>query len=178
MKKEFLTHLFSTLFFFALITLYRRWFDSPWYLMFWLGGLAGTFLPDLDHLIYTLLTRPKEVTSQRVNQYLSQRQFLPAADLLARTRYERVKTIFHNAPFQVFFLVFAFLVITSSASLFGRGLVLAFILHLLVDQAKDLQTRGSFAHWFEGLNLNLDQTKIAFYWVINFLLLLIFGLFF
>lgn len=178
MKKEFLTHLLSTLFFFALITLYRRWFDNPWYLMLWLGGLAGTFLPDVDHLLYTLLTRPQEVTSQRVNHYLSQRQFLPAADLLLRTRHERLKTIFHNAPFQVFFLVFAFFIITSSGSLFGRGLVLAFMLHLLVDQAKDLQTLGSLKHWFEGLAFQLDQTQIAFYWVVNFALLLVFGLFF
>jgi hypothetical protein len=94
--------------------------------------------------------------------------------LLIETRSERTKLIFHSGLFQLIFVILAFFVITSSGSLFSRGIVLAFSLHLLVDQVVDLVETGNMNNWTGGyVELSNKQAKI--YWSIMFLVLLLFG---
>lgn len=104
----------------------------------WLGGLLGTFLLDLDHLIYTLVIYPQEETSFKAKSLLQQRQFKAMLALLISTRYERFKLSFHNALFQPIFAVFCFWVLTSTPGLLGKGLVMAMALHLLKDEFSSL----------------------------------------
>lgn len=165
----------ATFVFFALITLFRRWFSLSFW-PFWVGGLVGTILPDVDHIIYTVFYRPDEGTSRQVNSYLKNRQFKDSLELLAKTQSERTKLIFHTAFFQIIFLVFAFLVVSSSGSLIGKGLVLAFSLHLSIDQYFDLNETGSLKKWFQPpLRFELNKNKATLYWLLLFLLLLGFG---
>lgn len=178
MKKEALLHFSVLVIYFALITLYKRWFDSPVYLLFWVGGIVGTLLPDFDHLIYSYISRPQDLTSQRAQHMFSAKEITKAGNLLAMTRYERVSPIFHTAFFQVFFAIFSFFVITSTGSLLGRGLVLAFLLHLVVDQTKDYLDTDSLDRWFYNLKLKPTSQTTSFYLLANFLLIAFFGLFF
>lgn len=175
MKKELFVHFAFLVSFFILITLFKKWISLS-YWPFWIGGILGTLLPDIDHLLYVYLLRPQELTSQRVNYLLQKREIVNSIDLLASTRYERTNLIFHTALFQVIFIVLAFLVISSSGNLFGRGLVLAFYLHLVIDQFVDLMQIGSLTNWFRQTNIVLTSEKTVLYWVANLLAVLFFGL--
>ncbi len=110
--------------FFALITVYKGLYDL-YYLPFWIGGIIGTILPDVDHLIYIYVIKPTDLSSQRVASYINKRDVKSAVRVLYESRIERVSLIFHTAHFQLIFLVLAFLVVTSSGSPLGRGIVLA-----------------------------------------------------
>ncbi len=173
LKKEITFHLLFLLIFFAITTLIKRWFVSPVFLLFWLGGIFGTFLPNLDHAIYAFFLRPHELTSQRFVAFIKNRKFIEALALMQTTRDERQKLIFHSSLFQIFFVIFAFWVISSSGSLFGRGLVTAFLIHLFVDQAQDFQKRGNIKNWFQGINLNLTKDQEVLYLVSNLLIILV-----
>lgn len=137
----------------------------------------GTLLPDVDHLIYIYFFGPQELTSQRVFLGLQKRQIRPTFELLAATRSERKKLVFHTAFFQLIFLIMAFWVITSSGNIFGRGLVLAFSLHLVVDQLIDLLEIDSLDNWFSQppLVADLDKQKATLYWVAMLLIVLFLG---
>jgi hypothetical protein len=133
LKREIRSHLLITFIWLLLITL-LRW-NWHWNLIFlWLGGLIGTFLLDLDHLLYTFFIYPQELTSIRVKQLVSQRQFKEVLILLADTQDERFRLPFHSALFQLILYVVCFFVLTSTGSLFGGGLVMAMALHLLKDE--------------------------------------------
>jgi hypothetical protein len=111
--------------------------------------------------------------------------------LLFDTRGERRKLIFHSAFFQVIFVVLSFLVITSSGSLFGMGLVLAFFLHLLVDQfvdltatqdgsniqSQDIMNPSPLRVWFRGLGISPNKERVLFYWLALVFVFLVFGFF-
>jgi hypothetical protein len=172
MKKELTVHLSFAISTFIFISIFRRWISLS-FVPFWFGGLVGTFLPDVDHLIYLFLLRPYELTSQRVSHLVGQGSFWRSLTLLAETRSERTKLILHTAFFQIIFLIASFLVITSSGQLFGRGLVLAFLLHLLVDQLIDLLEIDSLDNWFRGMPFSLDKEKALFYWLANLVVFLI-----
>ena len=191
MKKELLTHIIFFVSFFLLISLFRGWFEIG-YVMFWFGGIVGTFLPDTDHLIYVYFLRPEELTSQRTARMAGNRNYWEMIKLLFDTRGERRKLIFHSAFFQAIFVILSFLVVTSSGSLFGRGLVLAFFLHLLVDQFVDLtatqdnsamqsqenvMNTNPLGVWFRGLGINPNKEKSLFYWLALVFVFLIFGFF-
>ncbi len=164
-KKEIFVHVLSTVILFAVIVLLRGYFLPQLLIPFVVGGLVAMFLPDVDHFIYALYLRPNELTSQRVAQKLSGRNFKDVVSLLYSTRDERRELIFHTIFFQLLFVVFAFLIVTSSGSFLGRGIVISFLLHLFVDQLVDLAGYGTFSRW-EKTNFILvpsSQQKLYVY---------------
>lgn len=174
MKKEIFIH-FSLFFLFFVVVLFTKGFFNLSSWPFWLGGLIGTLLPDLDHLIYVYFLRPQELTSQRVSYMLGKRELVRSLELLASTRSERTKLIFHTAFFQIIFIILSFLIFTSSPSFFGRGLALSFYLHILIDQAVDLREIGNLDAWFRDFPINLDIQKQKVYWWLMAFVALILG---
>lgn len=133
MKRKVFIYFSFLVSFFLLISLYRNWLDL-YYWPFWLGGIVGILLPELDHIVYVFFSNPQEVTSQRVQFLCKNKQFKRCAQLLLSTGQERTGLIFHTILFQAIFFALTFWVMTSSTSLFGKGTVLAFSLHLVIDQ--------------------------------------------
>jgi len=176
MKKDIITHAIFLLSFFLVITLIKHWFNFI-YLYFWLGGMVGVFLPSLDHIFYAYVLRPYDQTSQDIKNLFSQRQFRRAFSLIYSTRRERTKLVLHTAYFQIIFLVLSFLVITSSGNLFGRGLVLAFSLHLFIDQVIDYMEKKDLGNWFKDLAITMDNDKTRIYLILNIFALCFLGFF-
>lgn len=173
MRREIFVHLSFFVSLFIFISILRGWFE-PGFLAFWLGGIVGTLLPDLDHLVYAYV-RGNELTSLRVSSLFERRRVLEAFSLLADTRGERKNLIFHNLSFQVVFFVLAFWVLTSSGNLFGRGLVLGFLVHLVVDQLVDLLETGSLDNWLVQSPIQIERDKHLLLWIGSFLLVVFFG---
>jgi hypothetical protein len=175
MKRELLTHLIYWLVFTVLIVLVKRYFNIN-VLQFIFGGLIGTFLPDLDHIIYIYFIKPQDLTSQRVNYLVNKNELVRGVELMYETRTERRGLIFHTILFQGIFFVLMFLMLSSSASLFGRGLVLSFMLHLSVDQMIDLKEVNGLENWFKDLSFTLDLTKSKIYWITSSVVVLLMGI--
>jgi hypothetical protein len=176
MKKELITQLVFFISFFFIISIIKRWF-SPIYLLFWGGGLFGLVLPIADHFLYAYLLRPNELVSERIRSMVRGREYRSVVTYAISTKRERSKLIFHTAYFQIVFTVLAFFVITSSGSLFGRGLVLAFLLHLLIEQLTDFMDKHDTASWFKEVSIEMDYDKTRIYILANVLLLLFLGIF-
>jgi hypothetical protein len=174
-RKELFTHLLVTFVFFAVLTLVNKFFNLAYWPL-WLGGVAGAFLADLDHLIYVYFLEPNDLNSQRFVFLRNQGNLFKAFDVLAVSRHERTKLILHTALFQVIFLILTYLVVSTSGSLLAKGIVLAFSLHLLVDQFVDLLSLGSLDIWFKSVNLTIDKEKSIFYWLGMLSLLLFIGI--
>ena len=175
MRRELFIHFSFWFSFFVLISLVRH-FLSLSYWPFWLGGAIGTFLPDIDHLIYVLFLSPQELTSQRIGFLWNRKEYKRMIELLYETRSERRGLVFHTIFFQIIFLVLTFWILSSSASLFGKGMVLSFALHLSVDQLVDLTEMKSLSNWTKDLPINLDLKKSKIYWLAGVLLVCAMGL--
>jgi hypothetical protein len=128
-KKELTTHYLLTLVWLVGVSL-LRWKWNLELIGLWLGALVGTMILDLDQIFYALLIYPEP----KAHQLWQQGRIRALLEYLAETYSQRIKLPFHNALFQVGFLVFSFWVLTSSGGLFGKGLVMAANLHLLKDE--------------------------------------------
>lgn len=166
MKKELTIHLVSFAIYFLAVIVVKQYFSLS-YLAFVIGGLLGVFLPDLDHLIYVYITKPLDLTSQRVNYLVNKNEIRRSVELLYETRGERKDLIFHTIFFEAIFFVLMFLVLTSSGSLLGKGLVISFMLHLCVDQFIDLKQTGNIDGWFRNLPFKFDVGQSRLFWVIT-----------
>lgn len=173
MKKEIFIHFAFLVSFLIFVSLVKNYLSFSYWPL-WLGGIIGTVLPDVDHFIYILFLKPYELTSQRASSMLEKRSIIRTLEFLAETRYERTKIIFHTAAFQLVFVLLAFWVLTSSGSIFGRGLVTAFLLHLVVDQAVDFNQMGNLSNWFKDFPVSIEGRE-KLYWAGNILVLLIFS---
>jgi hypothetical protein len=174
MKRELFIHLAFWFSFFVFISLFRH-FLALSYWPFWVGGLVGVFLPDIDHLIYVFFLSPQELTSQRVNFLLGRKEIKRLIELLYETRSERRGLIFHTFFFQIIFLTLTFWLVSSSASLFGKGLVLSFALHLSIDQLTDLIDMKDLSNWTKFLPISLDFRKSEIYWSAGIILVSLMG---
>lgn len=131
MKKDIIHNLIYFISFFTLVTLFNKLFSISFW-PFYVGGLIGLFMPNLDHLLYVFVFRPMDLTSQRVRLLINEKRYKEALILLYDTKDERKDLIFHSTNFQLIFAVLTFWVISSSGSLFGKGLVLGFYLSLVL----------------------------------------------
>ena len=174
MKRELFIHIAFWFSFFVLISLFKHLFSLS-YWPFWLGGLAGVFMPDLDHLVYVFFIAPQELTTQRVGFLWGKKEYRRLIELLYETRSERHGLIFHTIFFQLIFFILTFWMMSSSASLFGRGLVLSFALHISIDQLVDLTEIKSLNNWTKYLPFSLDLFKSKIFWLVGILLVLIMG---
>ncbi len=174
MKRELFIHSAFWFSFFVFISLIRHYLNLS-YWPFWLGGMLGVILPDIDHLIYVYFVKPGDLTSQRVNYLVNKKEIERSVELLYETRNERSALIFHSIFFQIIFLILTFWMISSSSSLFGRGLVLSFALHLSIDQVMDLTDLKSLDNWLKNSPINLDFKNAKIYSLVTILLVCIFG---
>jgi hypothetical protein len=171
MKKEIFIHFPFLISFLILITVLKGWLSLT-YWPFWVGGVLGMVFPYLDHILYVFLLRPYELTSQRVINLVQRKDIKNALKLLVDTKEERRDLIIHTLYFEIIFAILTFFVVTSSNSLLGRGLVLGFFLHLIIDQFKDMQNVGNLDRWFKGFNVSLDK-KTGLYFILGGIVLFI-----
>lgn len=174
LKREIKSHLSVTLIWLIIITI-LRWSWQWNLILLWLGGLVGAFLLDIDHLLYTLIIYPYELTSMRVKRLLDHHRFKDALILLTDTHEERTKLPFHNVLFQPSLFIFCFFVLTSTGSMFGAGLVMAMSLHLLQDELECLlQGREDYLRkWlFWQVNVDISFRNQKFFVVLMLLVFL------
>jgi hypothetical protein len=162
--------------YFMIISVLRAKID--WGLpLFWLGGMIGSHLLELDHLLYALWIYPHELTSMRVKKLFEERRFQEGLAMLRETRYERKKLSFHSVIFQAVLPIFAFFVLTSTGSLLGTGLVMALYLRTLQLQFNSFRKQGDIQGWFWQVQAEVSHRIQVLYFVgmlIFFILLSLF----
>lgn len=141
-KKEINNHLMASLLIFVLVEIVWLLSGSFSFLSaiaLFLGLFLGTFLLDLDHLVYWFFLKPDLPESKKAKEYWQKKDFKNLLSLLGENHKTHTSLVFHHFLFQALFLVVTFFVLTSTASVFGKGLVLAMSAHLLTDIYLDLK---------------------------------------
>lgn len=166
MKKEIVNHFLYFAGYFVFLTLVNNLYSFEYWPLY-LGGLVGLFLPNLDHLLYVFVLKPYELTSQRIIAFIKNKQVKEAIVLLYDTKEERSDLMFHTILYQLIFTILTFWVVSSSGNLFGRGLVLAYYLNLVLFNLKKFLNK-------ELIFGDSNQTRI--YFAGQVILLFVFGL--
>lgn len=177
-KKEVTSHLLVTFIYFVLISLFNL--NLGFALLFlWLGGLIGTFLLDVDHVLLGLDLENKTWWAEKFRFLWQKKRYQEAILLNVESHLEHRRLVFHSALFQPILLCLAFFVLTSTGSLFGSGLVMSMNLHLLKDEWQCFLEEGKLDWLFWQIKRKVDRQAqrvylliVTFFFVLLSLLLL------
>ena len=162
MGKKCLKNLAPSIILFLIVAVFR--FKYPlWLLFFGLGGVLGTFIFELEGLIYCVLLEPEEQISKDVSVLLANKKIKEAFGVIEARKFEIKSRVFHTFLFQVIFVILTLYVLTSTASATASGVCLFAYLYLLKDQAEDL-SRGSLVGWGGFFGLVVPE-RFQSYWV-------------
>lgn len=142
MKQELKYHLIPLLTFYLIASIFWIINKTPWYNFVYLfcGLSIGSFLLDIDHLIFWLYRQPKLEESQIAKELINKKKYKQLLIHLEKHHLKHHDLIFHHYFFQVILTLVSVFVFTSSINIFAKSVILALNIHLLVDELKDYQT--------------------------------------
>lgn len=97
-----------------------------------LGVFSGVFILFIDRVVYTY-SYPEEQLSQQFAWFVKNKQYLRALEILDVRRHEQERLTFRSVLFIAVWVPLAFFALTSTSGLFGKGVVMGLMLHILYD---------------------------------------------
>ena len=158
-RSEVFAHLLVTFVYFLLVAIARWRFDLS-LIWLWLGAFLGTFLLDIDHLLYWFVTHQEEEDSKEAERIVRDKMRATKGfgrikeiikdfyALLQRVHSSHSRLIFHSVVGQTILFVLAIYIVTSGGSVLGSALIMAANLHLLKDEWADFgRNKDHLADW-------------------------------
>lgn len=143
-KRFVSTHLPIILGYVLFVTLIRFQIDinTVWLA---LGVTVGVYLLFLDRIVYTF-AYPQEQLSQHFTWLWRSKRYVEAFALLDARREEQQRLTFRSALFMLMWIPLALFALTSTPSLFGKGVVMGLMLHIIYDSWRLQRTRPEVLH--------------------------------
>lgn len=155
----------------VILLLHSGWTNLPAWLLWVVGVGVGGAMLFLDRIAYTL-TYPNEQLSQHFNWYLKQKKYGSALSLLHTRRMEQERLVFRSALFMIMWVPLAFFALTSTAGLFGKGVVMGLMLQILLDAWSMLKADPARLHvrlfWMIKRVVTTEE-RLVFLWIITLL---------
>ncbi|PIV07807.1 hypothetical protein COS53_00380 [Candidatus Shapirobacteria bacterium CG03_land_8_20_14_0_80_35_14] len=136
MKSDFKSHiipLFVIYFATSLMWIFQKT-NYLNYIYLLLGLSLGSYLLDIDHLIYWLYLKPNLEESRLAGIAWKKGDWRSLLKLLKITESQHLSLIFHHYFSQVILTIFSFFIFTSTSNIFIKSLLLAINIHLLIDE--------------------------------------------
>lgn len=133
MKRYIFSHVPMALGYGVLVFLINAGWSNPLSWVWWiLGVVTGVLILFFDRVVYTY-SYPGAQISQQFNWYIKEKKYLSAIDSLYARRLEQERLAFRSALFMTIWVPLAFFALTSTAGLFGKGVVMGLMAHILND---------------------------------------------
>ena len=130
------------------------------------GVVVGVMILFLDRLVY-VYSYPNEQLSRTVIHHYAQKDYVNMLAVLDLRRNEQNKLTFRSALFMVVWVLLAFFALTSTAGLFGKGVVMGLMLHILIDawrlQKIDSQRLNERLFWQIGRTVRMEEQLVLMY---------------
>ena len=109
---------------------------AQWLRLVWLilGGILGWWLVWLDFIAFAYILHQEAQVSQYIKFQLDNRRFKKAAEMVALRIGEFDKLTTRSVLFQFAWVVLTIFTLTSTAGWFGKTMIMALGLHILIDQ--------------------------------------------
>lgn len=138
MKRYVLSHLPIALGYGLIIMAIRgSWWPfeltTIWHWLGWTTGVVvGVLILFLDRVAYTYAF-PSEQLSQQFAWFVKNKKYGQGLSVLDIRRQEQERLTFRSALFIALWVPLAFFALTSTTGLFGKGVVMGLMLHILMD---------------------------------------------
>lgn len=170
MKRYLKSHVPMALGYGVLVFLINGGWSNPLsWVWFVVGVVVGVLVLFADRIVYTY-SYPLTQISQQFAWYVKEKKYLSALELLDNRRLEQERLTFRSALFMAIWVPLSFFALTSTTGLFGKGVVMGLMLHILADswrlQKKDPRRLHIRLFWLIKREIR-DEERLVFLWVIT-----------
>ncbi len=156
----------------VLVLLINAGWNDPLNWLLWVGGVVvGVLVLFADRIVYTY-SYPGAQISQQFAWYIKEKKYLSALELLDLRRLEQERLSFRSALFMAIWVPLSFFALTSTTGLFGKGVVMGLMLHILMDAWKLQKTEPRRLHirlfWLIKREIS-DEERLVFLSIITIL---------
>lgn len=167
MKRYVLSHIPMAVVYALLIVVLR---GRSWEWGWWVAGvIVGVLVLFLDRVVYTY-SYPGAQISQQFAWYWKTKKWGTALSLLDARRLEQERLVFRSALFMVVWVPLSFFALTSTVGLFGKGVVMGLMLHILADawRLQKREPRRLHVRLFWVIKRVIsDEERLVFLWVLS-----------
>lgn len=176
MKRYIFSHVWVALGYALVVFLINAGWNNPLSWILWVVGVvAGVLVLFADRIVYTY-SYPGAQISQQFAWYVKEKKYLSALTLLDSRRLEQERLTFRSALFMAIWVPLSFFALTSTSGLFGKGVVMGLMFHILADAWKLQKVEPRRLHvrlfWLIKREVT-DEERLVFLWIIT----AIFGIF-
>ncbi len=175
MKRYVVAHLpMALIYAIAIFAIRSGWWNWQWAsLLNWiwwvLGVTIGVLVLFADRIVYTY-SYPGTQISQQFAWYVKEKKYLSALELLDARRLEQERLTFRSSLFMAIWVPLAFFALTSTTGLFGKGVVMGLMLHILADawrlQKKDPRRLHVRLFWLIKREIT-DEERLVFLSIVS-----------
>lgn len=129
----------------------------------------GVLVLFADRIVYTY-SYPGTQIAQQFSWYIKEKKYLSALELLDDRRLEQERLTFRSSLFMAIWVPLAFFALTSTTGLFGKGVVMGLMLHILADAWKlqKLEPRRLHVRLFWLIKREItDEERLVFLSIIT-----------
>lgn len=167
MKRYIFAHLPIALGYGVVIFLLKMGWNHPLNWIMWIVGVVvGVMILFADRIAYTY-SYPGTQISQQFAWYIKEKKYLTALELLDLRRLEQERLTFRSSLFMIIWVPLAFFAITSTTGLFGKGVVMGLMLHILADawrlQMKDPRRLHVRLFWIIKREVTDEERQVFLY---------------
>jgi hypothetical protein len=175
MKRYVLAHLPMALMYALLVFAIKSgWWRLEWleianWIWWVLGVIIGVLILFADRIVYTY-SYPGAQISQQFAWYIKEKKYMSALDLLDVRRLEQERLSFRSSLFMAIWVPLSFFALTSTTSLFGKGVVMGLMLHILTDawRLQRVEPRRLHVRLFWLIKRQItDEERLVFLYVIT-----------
>jgi hypothetical protein len=143
-------------------------------ILVFLGSLLGTFILDLDYIIYAYFLEPNTDFSRTLTTYIKHRDFANAASFIEYHKHEVEDKTLHSILFQIVLAASVIFVVSASDNMFIVSLVLSSYVSTIYTLVREYLANGA-TDWFWSLKNPPTKSGVSVY-VLVLLLILVYAL--
>jgi len=126
------------------------------------GSLAGTFLLDIDYLIYAYITEPTSDLSKHLRAFISHKDIGNALNHIYYNKNEVKEQSLNSALFQIALATLAIFTTSSLSGVFIKSLILATYANSIY-RLSEHYFKGTLDDWFWVLKETPKKQSVGFY---------------
>lgn len=137
-----------------------------------LGSLVGTFVLDLDYIIYAFLTDPTQDFSLTLKGFLKHKDYINALSYVFYHKDEVKEKTLHSVLFQVILLALTFFMVFSPLNLFTKVMIISAFANSLY-RIGESYAADTAMEWFWLLKEPPSKKGVKAYIIVSVLALLV-----
>lgn len=170
MKRYVLSHVPMALVYVVILFVIKAGWNNYLSWIWMLGGVVvGVLILFLDRVAFTY-SYPSAQISQQFAWYWKEKKYGTALALLDARRLEQERLVFRSALFMALWVPLSFFALTSTAGMFGKGVVMGLMLHILSDAWRLQRTEPRRLHvrlfWIIKRTVT-EEERLVFLWVMT-----------